>query len=157
MQTANEWLPFYLEEGGKWKISTAELKKLNLSEILWAQIPYEQQIEIDRLAPTHIQVPSGSHIRIDYCLGAEAPGLSVRLQECFGMTETPTVNDGKQPLLMELLSPGFKPVQLTQDLASFWQGTYFEVRKELKRRYPKHYWPENPLESEDVRGVKRRK
>lgn len=157
MQTANEWLPFYLEEGGKLKISTAELKKLNLSEILWAQIPYEQQIEIDRLAPTHIQVPSGSHIRIDYRPGAEAPGLSVRLQECFGMTETPTVNDGKHPLLMELLSPGFKPVQLTQDLASFWQGTYFEVRKELKRRNPKHYWPENPLESEDVRGVKRRK
>lgn len=79
MQTANEWLPFYLEEGGKLKISTAELKKLNLSEILWAQIPYEQQIEIDRLAPTHIQVPSGSHIRIDYRPGAETPGLSVRL------------------------------------------------------------------------------
>ena len=79
MQTANEWLPFYLKEGGKLKISTAELKKFNLSEILWAQIPYEQQIEIDRLAPTHIQVPTGSHIRIDYRPGAEAPGLSVRL------------------------------------------------------------------------------
>jgi len=72
------------------------------------------------------------------------------------MEQTPCVNDGKQPLLLELLSPGFKPVQLTQDLQSFWQGTYFEVRKELKRRYPKHYWPENPLEAEATRGVKRK-
>ena len=157
METAAEWLPFYLEQGGKLKTSTTELRKLNLSEILWAQIPYEQQQEIDRLAPTHIVVPSGSHIRIDYRQGAEAPILSVRLQECFGMTQTPAVDDGRQPLLLELLSPGFKPVQLTQDLASFWQSTYFEVRKELKRRYPKHFWPENPLESEAVRGVKRKK
>ena len=157
METAAKWLPFYLEQGGKLKTSTTELRKLNLSEILWAQIPYEQQQEIDRLAPSHIVVPSGSHIRIDYRQGAEAPILSVRLQECFGMTQTPAVDDGRQPLLLELLSPGFKPVQLTQDLASFWQSTYFEVRKELKRRYPKHFWPENPLESEAVRGVKRKK
>ena len=156
METAKDWLPFYLEENGKVKSSTTELKKLNLSEILWNSIPYDLQQEIDRLAPTHIQVPTGSHIRIDYRQGAEAPVLSVRLQECFGMDSTPCVNDGKQPVLMELLSPGFKPVQLTQDLQSFWQDTYFEVRKELKRRYPKHDWPENPLEAEAVRGVKRK-
>lgn len=156
LQNAKDWLPFYLEENGHIKTSIAELKKLNLQEILWNSIPYELQIEIDRLAPTHVKVPSGSHIRVDYRKGAEAPVLSVRLQECFGMETTPCVNDGKQPLLMELLSPGFKPVQLTQDLKSFWEGTYFEVRKELKRRYPKHYWPENPLESEAVRGVKRK-
>ena len=156
MQTAQDWLPFYLEENGRVKTSTTELKKLNLSDILWNSIPYELQQEIDRLAPTHIEVPTGSHIRIDYRQGAEAPVLSVRLQECFGMEKTPCVNDGKQPVLMELLSPGFKPVQLTQDLQSFWQNTYFEVRKELKRRYPKHYWPENPLEAEAVRGVKRK-
>lgn len=155
MKTATEWLPFYLEQEGKLKTTIAELKKLDLAEILWAQIPYELQEEIDRLAPTHIEVPSGSRIRIDYRPGAEAPVLSVRLQECFGMNQTPQVDNGRQPLLMELLSPGFKPVQLTQDLASFWQGTYFEVRKELKRRYPKHFWPENPLESEAVKGVKR--
>lgn len=155
MKTATEWLPFYLEQEGKLKTTIAELKKLDLAEILWAQIPYELQEEIDRLAPTHILVPSGSRIRIDYRPGAEAPVLSVRLQECFGMNQTPQVDNGRQPLLMELLSPGFKPVQLTQDLASFWQGTYFEVRKELKRRYPKHFWPENPLESEAVKGVKR--
>ena len=156
LSTAAQWLPFYLEEGGRVKTSVQELRKLNLADIIWNILPYEAQLEVDRLAPTHIEVPTGSHIRIDYRSGTEAPVLSVRLQECFGMERTPCVDDGKQPLLMELLSPGFKPVQLTQDLASFWQGTYFEVRKELRRRYPKHYWPENPLEAEAVRGVKRK-
>ena len=156
LSTAAQWLPFYLEEGGRVKTSVQELRKLNLADIIWNILPYEAQLEVDRLAPTHIEVPTGSHIRIDYRSGAEAPVLSVRLQECFGMERTPCVDDGRQPLLMELLSPGFKPVQLTQDLASFWQGTYFEVRKELRRRYPKHYWPENPLEAEAVRGVKRK-
>ena len=156
LSTAADWLPFYLEEGGRVKSSVQELRKLNLAEIIWNLLPYEAQQEVDRLAPTHIEVPTGSRIRIDYRTGAEAPVLSVRLQECFGMECTPCVDDGKRPVLMELLSPGFKPVQLTQDLASFWQGTYFEVRKELRRRYPKHYWPENPLEAEAVRGVKRK-
>ena len=156
LSTAADWLPFYLEEGGHVKSSVLELRKLNLAEIIWNLLPYEAQQEVDRLAPTHIEVPTGSRIRIDYRTGAEAPVLSVRLQECFGMERTPCVDDGKRPVLMELLSPGFKPVQLTQDLASFWQGTYFEVRKELRRRYPKHYWPENPLEAEAVRGVKRK-
>ena len=154
--TANEWLPMYLDDGNRVRCTTAELHKLNLAEILWNTIAYDKQQEIDRLAPTHIQVPTGSRIRIDYRQGAEAPVLSVRLQECFGMEQTPCVNNGQQPLLMELLSPGFKPVQLTQDLANFWRETYFEVRKELRRRYPKHYWPENPLEAEAVRGVKRK-
>ena len=156
LSTAADWLPFYLEEGGRVKSSVQELRKLNLAEIIGNLLPYEAQQEVDRLAPTHIEVPTGSRIRIDYRTGAEAPVLSVRLQECFGMERTPCVDDGKRPVLMELLSPGFKPVQLTQDLASFWQGTYFEVRKELRRRYPKHYWPENPLEAEAVRGVKRK-
>ena len=156
LSTAADWLPFYLEEGGRVKSSVQELRKLNLAEIIWNLLPYEAQQKVDRLAPTHIEVPTGSRIRIDYRTGAEAPVLSVRLQECFGMERTPCVDDGKRPVLMELLSPGFKPVQLTQDLASFWQGTYFEVRKELRRRYPKHYWPENPLEAEAVRGVKRK-
>ena len=101
-------------------------------------------------------MPTGSKIRINYRQGAEVPILSVRLQECFGMDATPCVDRGRRPLLMELLSPGFKPVQLTSDLASFWQNAYFEVRSELRRRYPKHYWPDNPLEAEAVRGVKRK-
>ena len=151
LSRAAEWLPLYIGKA----TTTAELKKINLCSVIWGLLSYDQQITIDRMAPTHIQVPTGSRIRINYRTGAESPILSVRLQECFGLTATPTVDEGRRPVLMELLSPGFKPVQLTQDLASFWQTTYFEVRKELRRRYPKHYWPENPLEAEAVRGVKK--
>ncbi len=156
LATAEQWLPLYLNQGGRIPTSVAELKRIDLTAALWAIVPYELQAEIDRLAPSHVQVPTGSRIRVDYRQGAEAPVLSVRLQECFGMASTPCVDGGRQPLLMELLSPGFKPVQLTQDLQSFWQNTYFEVRKELRRRYPKHYWPDNPLEAPAVRGVKRK-
>ena len=151
LSRAAEWLPLYIGKA----TTTAELKKINLCSVIWGLLSYDQQVTIDRMAPTHIQVPTGSHIRINYRTGAESPILSVRLQECFGLTATPTVDEGRRPVLMELLSPGFKPVQLTQDLASFWQTTYYEVRKELRRRYPKHYWPENPLEAEAVRGVKK--
>lgn len=156
LETAKDWLPFYIEEDGRIKTTATELSKIPLAQVLWTLIPYDQQQTIDRLAPTHITVPTGSRIRIDYRQGAEAPILSVRLQECFGLTSTPTVDNGRRPILMELLSPGFKPVQLTQDLANFWNSTYFEVRKELRRRYPKHYWPENPQEAEAVRGVRRK-
>ncbi len=155
LATAEQWLPLYLNQGGRIPASVAELKRVDLCSAVWAIVPYELQSEIDRLAPSHVQVPTGSRIRVDYRQGAEAPVLSVRLQECFGMASTPCVDGGRQPLLMELLSPGFKPVQLTQDLQSFWQNTYFEVRKEMRRRYPKHYWPDNPLEAPAVRGVKR--
>lgn len=152
LSRTEEWLPFYLGKAS----TAAELKKINLCEAVWNLLAYEQQVEIDRLAPSHLQVPTGSRIRVDYRQGAEAPVVCVRLQECFGLTDTPRVDDGRRPVLMELLSPGFKPVQLTQDLRSFWSTTYFEVRKELRRRYPKHYWPDNPLEAEAVRGVKRK-
>ena len=151
MQTAGSWLPMYLVEGSRVMTSVTEMKKLDLRDIIWATIPYDKQQEIDRLAPEYVVVPTGSRIRIDYRQGSAAPVVSVRLQECFGMTETPTVDDGRQPLLMELLSPGFKPVQLTQDLANFWHETYFDVRKELKRRYPKHCWPDNPLDAKAVK------
>jgi len=83
--------------------------------------------------------------------------MAVRLQEVFGLFETPTVNEGKNKILLHLLSPGYKPVQITQDLKSFWEKTYFEVRKELLSRYPKHHWPENPLTAEAMRGPKKRK
>ena len=146
-----EWLPLYIGKA----TTISELRKINIEEVIWGMLTYEQQVSVDKLAPTHIQVPTGSRIRVDYRQGAEAPVLSVRLQECFGLTSTPCVDAGKRPVLMELLSPGFKPVQLTQNLANFWQSTYFEVRKELRRRYPKHYWPDNPLEAEAVRGVRR--
>lgn len=154
-KNTREWLPFYLENDGKLKTNITELKKIDLCAAVWAMLSYEQQQTIEKLAPSHIIVPTGSRIRVDYRQGADNPIVSVRLQECFGLADTPRVDNGKRPVLMELLSPGFKPVQLTQDLRSFWQNIYFEVKKELKRRYPKHYWPENPLEAEAVRGVKR--
>lgn len=155
LATADSWLPLYLENNGRMASDMQSLKKIDMEQVVWALVPYDLQQTINRLAPTHIKVPTGSNIRIDYRKGASAPVVSVRLQECFGMEQTPSVDDGRRKLLLELLSPGFKPVQLTQDLASFWHSTYFEVRKELKRRYPKHYWPENPLEAEAVRGTRR--
>lgn len=150
LQQAPEWAPLYVGKA----TTAAELKKVDLCTVIWGLLSYDQQCAIDRLAPTHIVVPTGSRIRVEYRQGAELPVLRVRLQECFGLTDTPRVDDGKRPVLMELLSPGFKPVQLTQDLRNFWNETYFEVRKELRRRYPKHSWPDNPLEAEAVRGVK---
>ena len=152
LSNADEWLPMYI---GK-STSVGELKKIDLSAALWNMIPYAQQQQIERLAPTHISVPSGSRIKIDYRPAGETPVVHVRLQECFGLAETPRVDDGRQQLLMELLSPGFKPVQLTQDLHSFWENTYFEVKKELKRRYPKHSWPDDPWKAEAIRGTRRK-
>jgi ATP-dependent helicase HrpB len=146
---AREWGPLFIGKA----TTAAELKKIDLCEVIWSRLSYSQQQAMERLAPTHITVPTGSHIRLEYRQGAEAPVLRVRLQECFGLVDTPEV-DGS-PVLMELLSPGYKPVQLTTDLRSFWGETYFEVRKELRRRYPKHAWPENPLEAEPVRSAKK--
>lgn len=155
LERTEEWLPLYLEQDGRLRCTAGELRRIPLTEVLWGMLDYNLQQTIDRLAPTHIAVPTGSRIRVDYRQGAEAPVLCVRLQECFGLVDTPRVDEGRRPVLMELLSPGFKPVQLTQDLANFWRETYFEVRKELRCRYPKHYWPDNPLEAEATRGVKK--
>ena len=152
LDTAPQWLPPFVGRA----TTVAELKKIDLTEALWTLLSYEQQQAVERLAPSHIAVPTGSRIRVEYRQGAEAPVLRVRLQECFGLLDTPRVDDGRRPVLMELLSPGYKPVQLTSDLRSFWTKTYFEVRKELRRRYPKHAWPDNPLEAEAVRGVRRK-
>ena len=151
LECAPQWLPPFIGRA----TTVPELKRIDLCAALWTLLDYAQQQAVDRLAPTHIAVPTGSRIRVEYRLGADAPVLRVRLQECFGLADTPRVDDGRRPVLMELLSPGYKPVQLTSDLRSFWSGTYFEVRKELRRRYPRHAWPDNPLEAEAVRGVKK--
>lgn len=150
--SAEEWLPLYAPKA----TSVAELRRVSMRDVLWGTLPYDIQTLVEHLAPTHITVPTGSRIRIDYRQGQTTPVVSVRLQECFGMKDTPLVDDGRRPVLLELLSPGYKPVQLTSDLASFWQSTYFEVRSELRRRYPKHSWPDEPTVAEPVRGVKRR-
>jgi len=149
--TNAEWLSPYLNGIKK----PDDLKKLNLKEILQYSLSHEQQQKLNVLAPEFVEVPSGSKIKLQYKADGSAPLLAVRLQECFGMADTPKVNEGKIGVLMHLLSPGYKPVQVTEDLRSFWSNAYFDVRKELKVRYKKHYWPENPLEAEAVRGVRR--
>ena len=150
LEAVDEWGPLFIG-----KATTAEqLRKIDLTEVVWSRLSYTQRQTVERLAPSHITVPTGSQIRLDYRQGADAPVLRVRLQECFGLVDTPSVDGGRLPVLMELLSPGYKPVQLTSDLRSFWASTYFDVRKELKRRYPKHAWPDNPLDALPVRGVK---
>ena len=151
--TASKWLSPYLNEVKK----PADLKKINLKEVLHYSLTVEQQQWLDELAPQKLTVPSGSSIKLMYRTNGEAPVLAVRIQEVFGLAETPKVNSGKQLVLMHLLSPGFKPVQITGDLKSFWSDAYFEVRKELKRRYPKHVWPDDPWNEPAIRGVKRKK
>lgn len=144
LQNAEEWLPLYLNNVSA--NTNANLKKVDIAQALYSSLTYDQQQALDKLAPKRIQLPSGRHAKVEYRKGAELPIVRVKLQDCFGMMDTPRINNGQQPVLMELLSPGFKPVQLTQDLKSFWASTYFEVRKELRRRYPKHKWPEDPME-----------
>lgn len=151
-QSSPEWLEPYLENISK----NEDFKKLDLSQILLHSLSFEQQQLLESLAPSKIIVPSGSQISLEYKEEGVTPLLSVRLQELFGLLDTPKVNQGKVAVLIEMLSPGYKPVQLTQDLKSFWANGYFEVKKELKRRYPKHEWPEDPISAEAVRGVKKR-
>ena len=151
--TAAEWLSPYLTNVKR----PEDLKKINLKEVLHYSLSVEQQQALDELAPTWIEVPSGSKIKLMYRDNGEAPVLAVRIQEVFGLSETPKINNGQQGVLMHLLSPGFKPVQITTDLKSFWNDAYFEVKKELKRRYPKHVWPDDPTKEPATRFAKRRK
>ena len=116
------------------------LARLALMDALRSLLTWEQQRELDSLAPTHLEVPTGSRIRIDY-LDPSAPVISVRLQEVFGLDATPRIGGGRIPVTFKLLSPAQRPVQVTRDLASFWRGSYADVRKDMRGRYPKHYWP----------------
>ncbi|XOK58539.1 ATP-dependent helicase HrpB [Paenibacillus elgii] len=124
--------------------SRDDLQRLSMAAILDGMLPWPQRQQLDDFVPTHITVPSGSRIPVDYSDPA-SPVLAVRLQELFGLRETPRIGGGKVPLLLHLLSPAHRPVQVTRDLASFWQDAYFEVKKDLKGRYPKHVWPDDPL------------
>lgn len=133
----------------------AEVEALDLTSILLSCLGFEQRRAIDRLTPTHVVVPTGSNIAIDYSDPA-SPVLAVRLQEMFGQTDTPRIADGRVPLTVHLLSPAGRPVQVTRDLAGFWRSSYFEVRKELRGRYPKHEWPDDPLSAVPTRRTKRR-
>lgn len=150
LQTIPEWLGPFL--GRIYR--RAQLGQLDLVEILRSRFSFHQSRELDRLAPETLAVPTGSKIRLDY--SAAQPVLAVRLQEMFGQSETPSVGGGKVKVLIHLLSPASRPLAVTQDLPSFWKNAYPEVRKEMRGRYPKHHWPEDPLEAEPTRRTKRK-
>ena len=153
MATVDKWLSPYLINVSK----RIDFLRLELHTILTGILPWELSSKLDKLAPPRLPVPSGSLIKLTYFMDGRLPVMEVRLQEMFGLLETPTVNEGRNKILLHLLSPGYKPVQVTQDLKSFWQTIYHEVRSELRRRYPKHHWPEDPWTAEAVRGAIRKR
>ena len=148
-----EWIAPYLTKIRK----REDFQKIDLREVLFSLLTWEKAQLLDVLAPSKIKVPSGFAIEVNYFSDLSIPVLAVRLQEIFGLLETPTINEGKVKVILHLLSPGYKPVQVTQDLKSFWKNTYPDVRKELRVRYQKHHWPEDPWTAEAVRGVKKKK
>jgi ATP-dependent helicase HrpB len=144
------WLAPYLDG----VTSLAGFGKLDLKNILQGLLPWPLPKELDALAPERFQVPSGSNIRIDY--SESPPVLAVKLQEMFGAQSTPAVVQGRVALMVHLLSPAQRPLQVTQDLASFWRNGYDSVKKEMKGRYPRHPWPDDPLKALPTGKTKRR-
>jgi ATP-dependent helicase HrpB len=151
MSSLEQWLPAWLEGMNR----LAHLKRLDLRALLTARLSWDQQRRLDEQAPTHVEVPSGSRRRLDY--SQDPPVLAVRLQEMFGVATTPCIAGGRVTLLLHLLSPARRPVQITADLAAFWRGAYNEVKKELKGRYPKHHWPDDPLQAVPTAGTRRKR
>ena len=145
-----EWLAPYLPHATR----RSHLARIDLHAALYALLTWDQQRALEQLAPTHITVPSGTRVALDY--SQDPPVLAVRLQELFGARDTPRLAGGKVAVLLHLLSPARRPVQVTQDLAGFWTRSYLEVKKDLKGRYPKHYWPDDPLQAEPTARTKRR-
>ncbi|WP_334072876.1 MULTISPECIES: ATP-dependent helicase HrpB [Paenibacillus] len=146
---AEDWFAPYVAGFRK----KSDLQALSLTGILENRLGWQRTQELNQEAPTHLVVPSGSKIPIQY-EGPQAPYVAVRLQEVFGLMETPRIGYGKVPITLHLLSPASRPVQVTSDLRSFWQGTYFDVKKDLKGRYPKHYWPDDPFAAIATRRVR---
>src|SRR5262249_45357596 len=135
----DDWLPPWLQ--GMSRLS--HLERLPMDEALLGMLDHAHRRKLDEQAPSHVTVPSGSSIKVDYTEG-DVPVLRVKLQEMFGQADTPRLAGGKVPVMLHLLSPAQRPMQVTQDLKGFWQRTWPEVKKELKGRYPKHQWPEDP-------------
>jgi ATP-dependent helicase HrpB len=134
--------------------SAAKLSQLDIAGLLKQSLDYRQLHEFDKMVPTHLAVPSGSRVRLDY--SEEVPVLAVKLQELFGLAEGPAVCGGRVPVLLHLLSPAGRPIQVTRDLKGFWDGSYHQVKKEMKGRYPKHPWPDDPWSAIPTRRVKTR-
>lgn len=150
--TLSDWLHSPLLESR----SRVDLLRIDAAEGLASLLDWNQTQALNDLAPVSIEAPTGSKIPLEYSREGAPPVLSVRLQEIFGWLDTPTVNSGRTPVTLHLLSPARRPVQVTQDLRSFWTRTYPEVRKELRARYPRHSWPDDPLSAAPVRGPQRR-
>lgn len=150
LETLNDWLAPYLNNITRQK----QLDKLPLYQILIDQLTWQQQQTLEQLAPTHITAPSGSKVAIDYT--QTPPVMAVKLQEMFGCTETPKINNGKTALMVHLLSPARRPLQITQDLTSFWKNGYQEVKKENKAKYAKHPWPDDPMQATATRFTNRK-
>lgn len=152
LATLEDWLSPFLDG-----ISRRDhLSRLNMMDILNSQLDYSAQQKLSRLMPTHLEVPSGSHIGLEYSPDGAPPVLAVKLQELFGLASTPTVNEGRNRVLIHMLSPGQKPVAITQDLAGFWARGYADVKKDMKGRYPRHPWPDDPLTAPATRRAKPR-
>jgi ATP-dependent helicase HrpB len=149
LKSLEEWLAPFV--GGV--RNAQQLAGSNCAAALLSLLDYRQRQSLDELAPTHVTVPSGSRIRLDYCSG-ELPVLAVKLQELFGLAETPTIAGGRVAVLLHLLSPGGRTIQVTRDLKGFWDGSYHQVKKELKGRYPKHPWPDDPWSALPTRRAK---
>jgi ATP-dependent helicase HrpB len=152
MDSLDRWLEPRLGGLTRWD----DLARVDLGGALLDLVGWERRGALDRLAPTHVVVPSGSRIPVDYG-DPEQPVLAVRLQEMFGLTETPRIGQGAVPLTLHLLSPAGRPVQVTRDLAGFWRTSYFDVRKDLKGRYPRHHWPDDPLRAQPTRRIRPKK
>jgi len=149
LTTLSTWLTPYLSHVN----NLAQLKKVDLVDPLKNCLDWQTQTELDALLPKRITVPSGSSVLINYQLDGPAK-LSVRMQEVYGLSATPSLCHGKVALLMDLLSPARRSLQLTQDLGGFWQGSYQAIQKEMKGRYPKHFWPDNPAQAKATRKTK---
>ena len=150
-RNAAEWLePLLLD-----KTTRAEISAEQLSDAVSALVPWNLRRRLDAEAPTHFTAPSGSHVPIDY-EAEEGPKLSIRVQELFGLARHPAIAGGRVPLVIELLSPAHRPVQVTRDLPGFWRGSYADVKAEMRGRYPKHPWPDDPLTAPATRRAKRR-
>ena len=149
--TSGEWLtPFLAGKTGR-----ADIGPEDLAAALDALVPWNLRKRLDAEAPTHFSAPSGSQVPIDY-EAEEGPKLAIRVQELFGLAVHPAVARGRVPLLIELLSPAHRPVQMTRDLPGFWRGSYKDVKAEMRGRYPKHPWPDDPLVAMATRRAKPR-
>ena len=150
-QRIEQWLVPLLTD----KVAIGELRSEELDNALDALLPYALRRRLDTEAPTHFSAPSGSHVPIDY-EAAEGPKISIRVQELFGLDRHPTIAAGRVPLVVELLSPAHRPVQITRDLPGFWRGSYAAVKADMRGRYPRHPWPDDPLAAPATRRAKPR-